>query len=104
MDINSDKIQQIVQQVLSEMGGAAPKAAAPSANGPIPKTSRAAMLTALEHYDIKEFPIPELGDDDLFRQCDSADPFSRQPAKLPPLMLPEPTWPATSSWTGPWNI
>ena len=23
------------------------------------------MLTGLEHYDIKEYPIPELGDDDI---------------------------------------
>ena len=54
MDINSEKIQQIVKQVLSEMNGA--PAAAPSASGPIPKTARVAMLTKLEHYDIKEYP------------------------------------------------
>ena len=65
MDINSEKIQQIVQQVLSEMGGAAPKAAAPKASGPIPKTSRAAMLTKTEKFEIQEYPIPEIGDDDI---------------------------------------
>lgn len=63
MDINSEKIQQIVKQVLSEMNGA--PAAAPSASGPIPKTARVAMLTKLEHYDIKEYPIPEVGDGDI---------------------------------------
>ena len=60
-------IEEIVKQVLSEMKGsqaAAPaKSAAPA--GAIPKTSRVAMLTGLEHYDIKEYPIPELGDDDI---------------------------------------
>ena len=94
MDINSDKIQQIVQQVLSEMGGAAPKAAAPSASGPIPKTSRAAMLTKLEHYDIKEFPIPELGDDDILVKVEGcgvcgtdAHEFKRDPFGLIPVVL-----------------
>ena len=94
MDINSEKIQQIVQQVLSEMGGAAPKAAAPKASGPIPKTSRAAMLTKLEHYDIKEFPIPELGDDDILVKVEGcgvcgtdAHEFKRDPFGLIPVVL-----------------
>ena len=94
MDINSEKIQQIVQQVLSEMGGAAPKAAAPKASGPIPKTSRAAMLTKLEHYDIKEFPIPELGDNDILVKVEGcgvcgtdAHEFKRDPFGLIPVVL-----------------
>ena len=94
MDINSDKIQQIVQQVLSEMSGAAPKAAAPKASGPIPKTSRAAMLTKLEHYDIKEFPIPEIGDDDILVKVEGcgvcgtdAHEFKRDPFGLIPVVL-----------------
>ncbi len=93
MDINSDKIQQIVQQVLSEMGGSAPKAAS-KASGPIPKTSRAAMLTKLEHYDIKEFPIPELGDDDILVKVEGcgvcgtdAHEFKRDPFGLIPVVL-----------------
>ncbi len=93
MDINSDKIQQIVQQVLSEMSGSAP-AAAPKASGPIPKTSRAAMLTKLEHYDIKEFPIPELGDDDILVKVEGcgvcgtdAHEFKRDPFGLIPVVL-----------------
>lgn len=60
-------IEQIVAQVLAEMKGAeAPKAApAPAAGGAIPAKSRVAMLTALENYEIKEYPIPKLGDDDI---------------------------------------
>ncbi|OYP09764.1 theronine dehydrogenase, partial [Lachnotalea glycerini] len=57
-------IEEIVKQVLEEMQGTG-IAAEPKAAGSIPKTSKAAMLTALEHYEIKEFPIPELGDDDI---------------------------------------
>ena len=95
MDINQDKIQAIVQQVLSEMNqSAAPKASAPKAAGPIPKTSRAAMLTKLENYEIKEFPIPELGDDDILVKVEGcgvcgtdAHEFKRDPFGLIPVVL-----------------
>ena len=92
MDINSEKIQEIVKQVLSDLNGA--PAAAPKASGPIPKTSRAAMLTALEHYDIKEFPIPELGDEDILVKVEGcgvcgtdAHEFKRDPFGLIPVVL-----------------
>ena len=96
MDINQDKIQAIVQQVLSEMSqGGAPKASAPKAStGSIPKTSRAAMLTKLENYEIKEFPIPELGDDDILVKVEGcgvcgtdAHEFKRDPFGLIPVVL-----------------
>ncbi len=95
MDINQDKIQAIVQQVLSEMnqGTPAPKKASVSA-GSIPKTSRAAMLTKLENYEIKEFPIPELGDDDILVKVEGcgvcgtdAHEFKRDPFGLIPVVL-----------------
>lgn len=92
MDINSEKIQQIVKQVLSEMNGA--PAAAPSASGPIPKTARVAMLTKLEHYDIKEYPIPEVGDGDILVKVEGcgicgtdAHEFKRDPFGLIPVVL-----------------
>ena len=92
MDINSEKIQEIVKQVLSDLNGAT--ASAPKASGPIPKTSRAAMLTALEHYDIKEFPIPELGDEDILVKVEGcgvcgtdAHEFKRDPFGLIPVVL-----------------
>ncbi len=92
MDINQEKIQQIVQQVLSNLGSSsAPKA---SQGGNIPSTSRAAMLTALENYEIKEFPIPELGDDDILVKVEGcgicgtdAHEFKRDPFGLIPLVL-----------------
>ena len=63
-------IEEIVKQVLAEMQGkpaetAAPAAAAPAAGGEIPKTAHVAVLTSLEHFDIKEYPMPEVGDDDI---------------------------------------
>ena len=91
MNIDSKNVEQIVKQVLKEMGGSAP---AKSAGGPIPQKSRAAMLTALEHYDIKEFPIPELGDDDILVKVEGcgvcgtdAHEFKRDPFGLIPVVL-----------------
>ena len=73
MAMNENEIAALVQQVLKEMtgGAAAPvQSAAPSYaprqnNGGIPKTARVAVLTGLKHFDVKEYPIPEVGDDDI---------------------------------------
>lgn len=92
MDINSVNIEQIVRQVLSGMSsdhvteGVSSKA--------IPKTSRVAMLTKLENYEIKEFPIPELGDEDILVKIEGcgicgtdAHEFKRDPFGLIPVVL-----------------
>ena len=92
MDINSADVEKIVKQVLAGMGGAAaPKS---SFSGEVPKTSKAAMLTALEKYEIKEFPIPELGDDDILVKVEGcgvcgtdAHEFKRDPFGLIPVVL-----------------
>lgn len=91
MEIQPTKIEEIVKQVLQEMQGTA----APSrSSGSIPKTSRVAMLTALENYEIKEYPIPELGDDDILVKVEGcgicgtdAHEFKRDPFGLIPLVL-----------------
>ena len=96
MDINNINIEEIVKQVLSGMTGNAPAAApaAPAASNGIPKTARVAMLTSLEHYDIKEFPIPPLGDDDMLVKVEGcgvcgtdAHEFKRDPFGLIPVAL-----------------
>ena len=100
MDMNQQNIEAIIKQVLTEMKGeavkpaavsAAPKAAASNA---LPKTSRVAMLTALEHYDIKEYPIPEIGDDEILVKVEGcgvcgtdAHEFKRDPFGLIPVVL-----------------
>ena len=94
MDINSANIEEIVRQVLDSMNGK-PTASAPKASGgAIPAKSRAAMLTALEKYEIKEFPIPELGDDDILVKVEGcgvcgtdAHEFKRDPFGLIPVVL-----------------
>lgn len=91
-------IEAIVKQVLEEMkqGGSSAAAPAPAktSGGAIPKTAHVAMLTALEHYDIKEFPIPEVGDDDILVKVEGcgicgtdAHEFKRDPFGLIPVAL-----------------
>ena len=95
-------IEEIVKQVLAEMKGAAPADVAPAvkadpaatAAGEIPKTAHVAVLTALEHFDIKEYPMPEVGDDDILGKVEGcgvcgtdAHEFKRDPFSLIPVAL-----------------
>ena len=96
MDANN--IEQIVKQVLDSMRGTGAPAAAPAAPAAaaagIPKTSRVAMLTKLENFDIQEYAIPEIGDDDILVKVEGcgvcgtdAHEFKRDPFGLIPLVL-----------------
>ena len=95
MEMNENQVEAIVRQVLNNLSGTS--AAAPaggSAGGAIPKTARVAMLTSLEHFDIKEFPIPEVGDDDILVKVEGcgicgtdAHEFKRDPFGLIPVAL-----------------
>lgn len=101
MDMNSINIEEIVKQVLSGMAGnsapaapAAAAAAAPAAGGEIPNVAHVAMLTGLEHFDVKEFPMPEVGDDDILVKVEGcgvcgtdAHEFKRDPFGLIPVAL-----------------
>ena len=90
--MNPNDIEQIVKQVIADLQGGSAPASKPA--GAVPATSRVAMLTALEHYDIKEFPIPELGDDDILVRVEGcgvcgtdAHEFKRDPFGLIPVVL-----------------
>ena len=90
MDIRSTDIEKIVRQVLESMGNDTKTAAA----GPVPTKSRVAMLTQLEKFDIQEYPIPELGDDDILVKVEGcgvcgtdAHEFKRDPFSLIPVVL-----------------
>lgn len=95
MEMNSANVEAVVKQVLESM---LDKKIAPAANttasGEISKTAHVAMLTALEHYDIKEYPIPELGDGDILVKVEGcgvcgtdAHEFKRDPFGLIPVVL-----------------
>ena len=94
------KIEAIVKQVLAGMkgGNASEKSCGGKCNcgkgGEIPKTSRVALLTEKEHFEIKEYPIPEIGDDDILVKMEGcgvcgtdAHEFKRDPFGLIPVVL-----------------
>ncbi|MCI8544408.1 MAG: zinc-binding dehydrogenase [Lachnospiraceae bacterium] len=90
------QIEEIVKQVLASMSGtvSAAPAAKSAGNGAIPKTAHVAMLTSLEHFDVKEFPMPEVGDDDILVKVEGcgvcgtdAHEFKRDPFSLIPVAL-----------------
>ena len=94
MDINSANVEAIVKQVLEGMLEKPAASSAQASGKEIPASSKAAMLTALEHYDIKEFPIPQIGDDDMLVKVEGcgvcgtdAHEFKRDPFGLIPLVL-----------------
>ncbi len=88
------QIEEIVRQVRASMSGEASAAPGGSAGGAIPKTAHVAMLTGLEHFDVKEFPMPEVGDDDMLVRVEGcgicgtdAHEFKRDPFGLIPVAL-----------------
>lgn len=90
-------IEEIVKQVLSEMQGTSGQngnTTAKSSAGQIPKTAKVAMLTSLEHFEIQEYPIPAVGDDDILVKVEGcgvcgtdAHEFKRDPFSLIPVVL-----------------
>ncbi len=96
MEMNSANVEAVVKQVLESMLSqpVSASAAAPAAGQAIPKTAHVAMLTALEHYDVKEFPMPEVGDGDILVKVEGcgvcgtdAHEFKRDPFGLIPVAL-----------------
>ena len=92
MDINTANVEAIVRQVLGEMKGNIP-ASAPT-GGSIPATARVAMLTQLEKFELKEYPMPQVGDDDILVKVEGcgvcgtdAHEFKRDPFGLIPVAL-----------------
>ena len=93
MDMKSADIEKIVRQVLESMGSSAAPARTTS-SASVPAKARVAMLTKLEHFDLQEYPIPELGDDDILVKVEGcgvcgtdAHEFKRDPFSLIPVVL-----------------
>lgn len=102
MDVKANDIEAIVRQVLSSLkdgnGDAAQTKTAPSSagktGGAVPAKARVAMLTKLEHFDVNEYPVPALGDDDILVKVEGcgvcgtdAHEFKRDPFGLIPVAL-----------------
>ncbi len=90
-----ERIEAIVKEVIAGMKGTSSAPAAPKTSGvAIPKTSRVALLTKTEKFEIKEYPIPEIGDDDVLVKMEGcgvcgtdAHEFKRDPFGLIPVVL-----------------
>ena len=88
MNISSSQVESIVRKILGETMGTA------KAPAGIPKTAKVAMLTAKQKIEVKEFPVPELGDNDILVKVEGcgvcgtdvhewrADPFGIIPVTL----------------------
>ncbi len=101
MTINENEIAKLVQSVLAEMsGGAAHEKPVEQARANtavaagIPSKARVAVLTDLEKVEIKEYPIPEVGDDDILVKVEGcgicgtdAHEYKRDPFGLIPVAL-----------------
>ena len=99
MAVREQDVELIVRQILSEMGtksAAAPAAAAApkAAGGAIPKKARVAMLTELGKFELQEYEIPALGDDDILVKVEGcgvcgtdAHEFKNDPFGLIPVVL-----------------
>lgn len=94
MNMNSEQVEAVVKQVLNNMLGDGLANGSQRVAGEIPQTAKVAMLTALEKYEIKEFPMPEVGDGDILVKVEGcgicgtdAHEFKRDPFGLIPVAL-----------------
>lgn len=91
-------LEQIVRQVLNQLTNITEPTSKSAGSFPssfeIPKTARVAMLTEKGRFTVKEFPIPELGDDDILVKVEGcgicgtdAHEFKNDPFGLIPVAL-----------------
>ena len=91
MEMNASQIEEIVKQVLSNVSEI-PSVFSPSAE--IPQTVKVGMLTELGKMEVKEFPMPQVGDDDLLVRVEGcgicgtdSHEYKRDPFSLIPVAL-----------------
>ncbi len=94
MDIRSEQIEEIVKEVIANMNNSSSSIASKSSSNSVPKNAKVAVLTELEKFEIKEFPIPEISDDEILVKVEGcgvcgtdAHEFKRDPFGLIPVVL-----------------
>ena len=98
MEMNASQVEEIVKQVLNSLSGTSVSGGlaygTAASTGDIPRTAHVAMLTSLENFEIKEFPMPAVGDDDILVKVEGcgicgtdAHEFKRDPFGLIPVAL-----------------
>lgn len=92
MEMNEINLEAIVKSVLEGMQNS--NACFKEKTNDIPQKSRVAMLTSLENYEIREYPIPQIGEDDILVKVEGcgicgtdAHEFKKDPFGLIPLVL-----------------
>ena len=95
--MDDKQISEIVKQVLANMTGSASATASVKnsvAAGDIPQKARVAMLVEKERYELKEYPVPAVGDDDILVKVEGcgicgtdAHEFKNDPFGLIPVVL-----------------
>ena len=95
--MDDKQISEIVKQVLANMTGSASATASVKnsvAAGDIPQKARVAMLVEKERYELKEYPVPAVGDDDILVKAEGcgicgtdAHEFKNDPFGLIPVVL-----------------
>ena len=91
--MDNSQIEQIVKQVIAGMQGSNANTSC-AKSGNVPDKARVAMLTSLGHFDIKEYPMPNVGDDDILVRVEGcgvcgtdAHEYKRDPFGLIPVAL-----------------
>lgn len=100
MAVNEQEVELIVKQILNQITESGSGASAvqqtvkSAANAAVPATAHVAMLTELEKFEVKEYPMPQVGDDDILVRVEGcgvcgtdAHEFKRDPFGLIPVAL-----------------
>ncbi|MBE5911562.1 zinc-binding dehydrogenase [Pseudobutyrivibrio sp.] len=92
MEMNAAQVEAIVKSVLNNLNGDGPSTG--TASGPIPSTVKVGFLTQLGKMEVKEYPMPEVGDDDLLVKVEGCGicgtdvhEYKRDPFSLIPVAL-----------------
>ncbi len=90
MEMNAAQVEAIVKSVLNNLSGDTTSPASHS----IPSTVKVGFLTALGKMEIKEYPMPEVGDDDILVKVEGCGicgtdvhEYKRDPFSLIPVAL-----------------
>lgn len=91
--MNSENIEQIVRQVLAGLSET-PKSSSSVKSAGVPEKARVAVLTELQKIELKEYPLPPIGDDDILVKVEGcgicgtdAHEYKRDPFSLIPVVL-----------------
>ena len=95
MAVNEKDVELIVKQILSSMGGQSTfTSAAPASAAGIPDKVRIGFLSEIGKMEVKEYPMPEVGDDDLLVKVEGCGicgtdvhEYKRDPFGLIPVAL-----------------